>query len=164
VVCNFVCVDATAYDDTEKSERVDLNPPPHRGLVGPLAEPLSMTGQGATTVPGEVVIGGKRPTWPVIRIYGPISNPACEVVGSWKAELTGLTLTAGQYVTIDPRPWTRTVLRNSGGSAAGSLTRASPRLMDMLLPVGRHDFILRGTDATGLSYMTVSWRDAYPYL
>lgn len=164
VACTFVCLDSTAYDDTERSVRVDLNPPPHRGLVGLLTTPLTMTGQGATKVPGEVLIGGQRPTWPVIRIYGPISNPACEVVGSWKAAFTDLTLAAGQYVTIDPRPWVRTVLRNSGASVAGSLTRSSPRLIDMLLPVGRHDFILRGTDATGLSYMTVAWRDAYPYL
>ncbi|MER5222841.1 hypothetical protein [Streptomyces flaveus] len=164
VVCTFVCLDSTAYDDTEKSERVDLNPPPHRGLVGPLKDPLSMTGEGATKVPGQVVIEGKRPTWPVIRIYGPISSPACEVVGSWKAEFSGLTLSAGQYITIDPRPWARTMLRNSGASAAGALTRGSPQLKDMLLPVGWHDFVLRGSDATGTSYMTVAWRDAYPYL
>ncbi|MFM9634499.1 MULTISPECIES: hypothetical protein [Streptomyces] len=164
VVCNFVCVDSTAYDDTEQVLPVHFNPAPHRGLSGPLAEPLSMAGEGATKVPGEALIGGKSPTWPVIRIYGPISNPACEVVGSWKLAFSGLVLAAGQSVTIDPRPWARTVLRNSGASAAGAITRGSPRLQDLLLPVGRHDFILRGTDPTGTSYMTIAWRDAYPYL
>ncbi|MYW67130.1 hypothetical protein GTY65_24125 [Streptomyces sp. SID8379] len=164
VVATFVCVDRTAYDDTEKSIRVDLVPPPHRGLVGPLKEPLSMTGEGSSLKPGAVVIGGQRPTWPVIRIYGPISSPACEVAGSWKVELSGLSLAAGQYVTIDPRPWARTVVRNSGASVAGQLTRASPRLRDLRLPIGRHDFILRGTDPTGNAYMTVAWRDAYSYL
>ncbi|MEU3282617.1 hypothetical protein [Streptomyces antibioticus] len=164
VVATFVCVDDTAYDDTEQTLRVDLNPPPYRGLVGPLAEPLSMTGQGATKVPGEAVIGGKSPTWPVIRFYGPISNPTCEVVGGWKLTFSGLTLGAGQYVTVDPRPWARTVLRNSGASVAGDITRGSPRLQDLLLPVGRHDFVLRGTDPTGTAYMTIAWRDAYPYL
>ncbi|MEU5181158.1 hypothetical protein AB0G49_14010 [Streptomyces longwoodensis] len=164
VVCTFVCVDGKAYSDVEQMIRVDMTPPPHRGLIGPLAEPLSMVGQGATKVPGEAVIAGKAPSWPVIRFYGPISNPGCEVVGGWKLAFSGLTLAAGQTVTVDPRPWARTVLRNNGASVAGLLTRASPRLQDLLLPVGRHDFLLRGTDRTGLSYMTISWRDAYPYL
>jgi hypothetical protein len=163
VVANFLSLDGIAYDDTEQTLRVDLVPPPHRGLVGPLTTPLRMTGTGATKVPGEAIILGTRPTWPVITIYGPIAQPACEVVGKWKAALD-LTLKAGERVTIDPRPWALTVLRNGSASVAGNLTRASPRLTDMRLPTGRQDFILRGSDVTGLAYMTVAWRDAYAYL
>lgn len=163
VVASFLSLDGVAYDDTEQSLRVSLNPPPHRGLVGPLTTPLRMTGSGATKVPGEAIVGGTKPAWPVITFYGPISKPACEVVGRWKATLD-LTLAAGQRVTIDTRPWALTVLRNGSASVAGKLTRSSPKLPDMRLPPGRSDFILRGSDVTGLSYMTVAWRDAYAYL
>ncbi|MFD3514918.1 hypothetical protein [Streptomyces sp. NPDC058657] len=163
VVATFVCVDDTAYDDVEQRLRVDLVPPPHRGLVGPLRTPLTMVGESASRPTGDAVVGGTKAAWPVITIYGPITQPVCEVVGRWKASLN-LTLGAGERVVIDPRPWARTVLRNGNASVAGSLYRGSPRLADMRLPVGRQDVVLRGIDATGTAYMTVAWRDAYAYL
>lgn len=163
VVCTFACQDDTAYDDIEQITRVDIHPPPHRGLVGPLTTPLTMTGESSGKVAGDVTVGGTKPTWPVITFWGPITQPACEIVGRWKASLN-LTLGAGERVVIDPRPWARTVLRNGNASVAGLLYRGTPRLEDMRLPVGRQDFVLRGTDPTGTAYMTVAWRDAYAYL
>ncbi|MFB8026029.1 MULTISPECIES: hypothetical protein [unclassified Streptomyces] len=163
VIADFLSVDGIAYDDTEKSIPVSIAPPPHRGLKGPLTTPLKMTGEGASTTPGEAVVGGKKPTWPVITIYGPISQPACEVIGKWKVALN-LSLAEGERVTIDTQPWALTVLRNGSASVAGLLLRGSPRLTDMRLPPGRHDFVLRGSDNTGLARMVVAWRDAYGYL
>ncbi|CAL9326834.1 hypothetical protein [Streptomyces sp. SudanB91_2054] len=163
VVCTFACVDSKAYDDVEQIARANIVPPDHYGLVGPLTTPLTMTAESASKNAGEVVVGGTKPTWPVITIYGPISNPVCEVVGRWKAGLD-LTLGVGERVVIDPRPWVRTVMRNGNASVAGRLTRGTPQLKDMRLPRGRQDFVLRGTDATGNAYMTVAWRDAYAYL
>ncbi|MEU0857421.1 hypothetical protein ABZ352_18555 [Streptomyces griseofuscus] len=162
VVATFACQDDTAYDDVEQHLRVDLVPPPHRGLIGPLTTPLTMTGESTSRPTSDVTVGGTKPTWPVITIYGPITQPACEVVGRWKASLD-LTLGVGEKVTIDTRPWARTVLRGSA-SVAGLLYRGSPRLVDMRIPVGRQDFVLHGTDATGTAYMTVYWRDAYAFL
>ncbi|NEA53600.1 hypothetical protein G3I60_05365 [Streptomyces sp. SID13666] len=163
VVAEFVCADDAAYDDVEQTIRVDVVPPPHRGLIGPLKTPLSMVGAGATRLPGQIQVSGTLPTWPVVTFYGPISQPACEVLGRWNVGLD-LTLSAGERVTIDPRPWARTVLRNGTASVAGSLTRSSPRLADLRLPLGRQDAILRGADGTGTAYMTVAWRGAYAYL
>ncbi|MCG8971740.1 hypothetical protein [Streptomyces sp. CL12-4] len=163
VVATFVCVDSTAYDDVEQVTRASMVPPSHYGLVGPLTTPLTMTAESSGKVAGEAIVDGTKPTWPVITIYGPISNPVCELVGRWKAALS-LTLKAGERVVIDPRPWVRTVMRNGNASVAGALTRGTPRLKDMRLPKGRQDFVLRGADATGTSYMTVAWRDAYAYL
>ncbi|MFI1012674.1 hypothetical protein [Streptomyces sp. NPDC020965] len=163
VIASFLSLDGVAYDDTERTVRVTMNPAPRRGLAGPLTTPLRMTGSGSSKVPGEAVIGGTKPTWPVITFYGPVAQPVCEVVGKWKASLD-LTLAKGERVTIDTRPWALTVLRNGSASVAGKLSRSSPRLPDMRLPPGRQDFVLRGSDATGLSSMTVAWRDAYAYL
>ncbi|MFK0290731.1 hypothetical protein ACIQU6_09665 [Streptomyces sp. NPDC090442] len=163
VVATFACQDTTAYDEVEQHTRVDIQPPPHRGLVGPLTTPLTMIGESSGKVAGEVVVGGTKATWPLITFNGPITQPACEVVGRWKVTLD-ITLGVGERVIIDPRPWARTVLRNGNASVAGLLYRGSPRLEDMRLPIGRQDFVLRGTDLTGTAYMTVAWRDAYAYL
>ncbi|MGW2496271.1 hypothetical protein ACWCV2_17435 [Streptomyces pseudogriseolus] len=163
VVCTFVCVDSTAYDDVEQSIRVSLVPPSHYGLVGPLTTPLTMTRESEGKVAGDFIVGGTKPAWPVITFYGPIANPVCELVGRWKVGLN-LTLGVGERVVVDPRPWVRTVMRNGNASVAGLLTRGTPRLKDLRLPLGRQDFVLRGTDATGTAYMTVAWRDAYAYL
>ncbi|MBZ6253626.1 hypothetical protein KVH27_35335 [Streptomyces olivaceus] len=163
VVATFVCVDSTAYDDVEQKIPVGLVPPDHYGLVGPLTTPLTMTRESEGKVAGDFIVGGTKPAWPVITIYGPIANPVCELVGHWKAGLD-TTLGVGERVVIDTRPWARTVLRNGGASVAGLLTRGTPRLKDMRLPLGRQDFVLRGTDASGTAHMTVAWRDAHAYL
>ncbi|MFP3990988.1 hypothetical protein U9R90_26680 [Streptomyces sp. E11-3] len=163
VIATFACQDGVAYDDVEQQQRIDIVPPSHHGLVGPLTTPLTMTGPSTSLPTSDVVVGGTGPAWPVITIHGPISRPVCEVVGRWKAGLD-LDLGAGERVVIDPRPWARTVLRNGNASVAGALHRSAPRLADIRLPLGRQDFILRGTDPTGTAYMTVAWRDAYAYL
>ncbi|MFE1289619.1 hypothetical protein [Streptomyces sp. NPDC058751] len=162
VVANFATVHTGSFDDVEQSVRVDMAPPPHRGIKGPLKAPLAMVGEGTVRTPGEIVVGGNRPTWPVISITGPISQPVCELVGRWKLQLD-LTLKAGEKVVIDPRPWVRTALRGSA-SIAGLITRSSPLLENLLIPRGRQDLVLRGTDATATAFMTVAWRDAYAYL
>lgn len=163
VVATFATVDGIAYDDVEQSIRIDLNPPPHRGLVGPLTTPLTMTGQSDSRTPGKVDIAGNRPTWPVITITGPISQPLVDVIGRWRLGLD-LTLATGERVVIDPRPWARTVLRNGNASVAGSLYRSAPLMPQMRLPVGRQDIVLRGVDETGTAHMTIAWRNAYTYL
>ncbi|MER6616262.1 hypothetical protein [Streptomyces xantholiticus] len=163
VVASFAVQDDSSYDDVEQLVRVDLVPPPHRGIKGPLTTPLSMVGEGSPRQPGEITVKGTRPTWPVITFHGPISQPVCEVVDRWKLSLD-LTLGVGERVTIDPRPWGRTVLRNGNASVAGSLYRSSPRLADLRLPIGEHSLVLRGRDDTGTAHMTIAWRDAYAYL
>ncbi|MEU8540913.1 hypothetical protein AB0C52_13150 [Streptomyces sp. NPDC048717] len=163
VVASFASVDGIAYDDVEQTARVDFVPPPQRGLVGPLTTPLTMTGKGSSRVPGEILLRGTRPTWPVFTIRGPISQPVIDILGRWKLGLD-LSLAAGESVTIDPRPWARTVLRSGGGSVAGAIYRGAPLMPQMRLPPGRLDIFLRGVDATSTASMTVAWRDAYAYL
>lgn len=54
--------------------------PDHRGLTGPLKAPITMTGESSSVLPGGLTVGGTKPTWPVITIYGPISQPECVLV------------------------------------------------------------------------------------
>ncbi len=162
VVANFIAAHTGSFDDVEQTVRVDMAPPPHRGIKGPLKEPLTMVGESTARAPGEIDVGGNEATWPVISITGPISQPVCELVGRWKLSLD-LTLKPAEKVVIDPRPWVRTVLKGSA-SVAGLIKRGSPFLEDLLIPPGRRDFVLRGTDATATAFMTVAWRDAYAYM
>ncbi|MFG2986262.1 hypothetical protein ACGFYQ_34260 [Streptomyces sp. NPDC048258] len=174
VVANFACVDTVAYDDVQQSKIVRLQPPDHRGLVGPLKTPITMTGESSSVLPGGLIIGGTRPTWPVITIYGPISQPQCVLIDraiddldpskgrrpGWTVGLD-LGLGEGETVKIDTRPWARTILRNGEASVAGRVTWGTPLMEDMRLPVGRQDMTLRGVDDTGTARMVVAWRDAY---
>jgi hypothetical protein len=162
MVATFAVAHTGSFDDVEQMTRVDLAPPPHRGIKGPLKAPLAMIGQSTARAPGEIVVGGNRPTWPVISITGPISEPVCELVGRWKVHLQ-INLNEGEKIVIDPRPWARTVMKG-GASFAGTISRSSPRLEDLLIPPGRQDFVLRGSDLTATAFMTVAWRDAYAYL
>lgn len=162
LVASFAASHTGSFAEVAQSVRVDMAPPPHRGIRGPLAAPLMMVGEGSVRTPGEIVVGGNRPAWPVITIVGPIAQPTCELVGRWKLKLN-LSLKANERVVIDPRPWARTAKRGSA-SVAGLITRGSPLLEDLLIPPGRQDFVLRGTDVTATAYMTVAWRDAFAYM
>ncbi|MER7759477.1 hypothetical protein [Streptomyces sp. NPDC097619] len=162
VLLKFDCVDSLSYG-AEQTIRVGMLPASHPGLKGPLKAPLMLRGPGASRVPGQATVAGTTPTWPVITFHGPIVLPMIDVYGYWHAQLN-VTLGRSEYLTIDTRPWRRTVLRNGNANAAGWLMRPAPLLRDMRLPTGNVDCILRGTDDTGNSYMTITWRDAFAYL
>ncbi|MGW0033081.1 hypothetical protein ACWDXD_25100 [Streptomyces sp. NPDC003314] len=176
VVAEFQCVDDTAYDDVEQNERVPLTwfQKPG-GIGGPISGPVfyppgsrnpeswypPMPEQPPTRRPGDVVNRGTKPTWPVITVYGQITNPVVTLQNRWSVTLD-LSLKAGEKLTIDTRPWIATVTRGSA-SVAGLMRRGSPRLDQMRMPPGRCVFDLDGKGAPN-AYMTVAWRDAYSYL
>lgn len=113
--------------------------------------------------PGErqdaVVNSGEAPSWPVITFEGPVAQPSLELVGTGRALRLDTTLAFDRSVTIDTRPWVQTVLRDDGASMAGTLRGAS--LAEFQLPVGQTTLAYRGTDMSGQSRCTVTWRDAY---
>lgn len=156
LVCDFKIVDDCYYSDAIYSVQTGLVPPPDGGLVPPLVAPL-------TTVPetsGNTIarVEGDRPTWPWIKFTGPVLNPAV-YIGSLYIGVN-LNLLTGQTVTIDTRPWKRTVLRENGGSVAGALNPIGPPLRECQISPGNHDILFRGTDATGTSRCNVYWRHA----
>src|SRR5690606_34404251 len=139
-----------------------LVPPPSGGFVTPFVFPLTTT--AAQQIPGQMTSGGLVETWPVVTINGPVQRPKVELTDLWFVELDA-NLAGDQSVTIDTRPWARTVLRNDGASLAGKLTRRSARLSKATIPPGSQ-FQVRfsGTDLTGTASMSLRFRDAYPYL
>lgn len=159
VVADFAVTDDVFYGTTAQIEDVTLAPPLGGGLTGVLAAPLTTTTTSDRSA--AITVGGELSAWPVLTIHGPTTNPVVEVVGRWRLELR-TTLAYDRAVTVDPRPWARSVLLNGGGSLAGAVTRTSPRLSAMALPPGSYEVALRGIDETGTSSVRFAWRDAYP--
>lgn len=157
----FRAVNHLYYDDLEQTEVIGVVPATSSGLTSPLMVPLSMnTTVDEANAQGTVDVGGTQPATPVITIYGPITNPTWFAIGYGWLQLQ-MTLAADQFVTLDCRPWVRTVRLNGVTDCAGLLTSTSLRLSQARLFPGRHRVVLRGTSATGTAYMTTTWRDTY---
>jgi glucose-6-phosphate dehydrogenase assembly protein OpcA len=102
---------------------------------------------------------GASPSYPQLRVDGPVANPSIEQtnVGA-SLQFTG-TLMAGDYLTIDTR--TRAVVLN--GSTPRRDWLAGGAVWPLLIP-GDNGFVFRGTALPGsplqASLLTVTWRDA----
>lgn len=157
VTCDFATADDIWYGP-EDIATVKLIPDVGGGLVAPLAAPLSTTASSDRSQ--TFTVGGSLPTWPVITITGPLTNPVIEVVGLFTLSFN-LSLAADQVLVIDTRPWARTIQRN-GANVAGTLRATTSRLSDAAIPPGRYDLSLRGASATGTPQAQIAWRNAYP--
>jgi len=158
ITCDFRTKDHRFYSDVEFAATVGIIPELVGGLVGPLVGPVIASGSGVGTT--GIAVGGTAAAWLISRIDGPIENPTIELVDHWSATLN-VTLAADQWVVIDPSPWGRTVRRNDGANLAGAFTVGSRRLPGMRVPPGQQQVILRGTDPTGTSSLSLFWRSAF---
>lgn len=156
----FAAADDLFYDGTEVATSITIAPATVRGLMDPLQEPLGDFASG--TSERIVTVSGNALAWPTITFYGPGSDLSVEFVGRFTVGISG-ALAAGTTVTVDPRPWARTVLTQARASYAGRLTGVT-RLRDMRLPPGDYDTVLRGLDATATARAVVRVRGAWTYL
>jgi hypothetical protein len=53
------------------------------------------------------------------------------------------------------------VRRSDGANLAGDLTWDTPPMGQILLAPGSYEVLYRGSDPTGSSFVTVSWREAF---
>ncbi|MFD7830707.1 hypothetical protein [Streptomyces sp. MJM8645] len=173
LVATFLIADGRWYDDAEESTTPTAAPAPIRGLTSPLTAALSQRVPAPPQPPGAMPVAGTVPTWPVTTVYGPGRNPKLTFFGPDRTQQgdlrqrmtigLDLALADGEWVTIDPRPWARTVLRDDTASVAGALTRSSPRMQDMLLAPGLQHVRYSVVDDTGTSRATVAWRPAHRF-
>lgn len=150
----FVTADGYHYADEADSVRLSLVPGNAGGLVSPLISPLTTV--AGSQRQGIVQVEGDAPSPMEITFYGPITNPGVSSTG-WSIRLNA-SLAYDQSVTLDTRKGT--VRRNDGANLAGSLSRTS-YLPDARLQPGTREIIFTGTDATGTSSCSVSWRPAF---
>lgn len=109
-------------------------------------------------------IGGNYYAFPVIQIYGPITNPIMRraplSTGPWEViDLTGVTLTATQSIVIDFNK--RTVIRNDGTDLSGSISAASKWWSLSPFGIYQNWLHLQGTGTTGATFLNVHWRNGY---
>lgn len=86
------------------------------GVSSPLASPFFFT---PGVVPGYalVTVGGTAPVAPIIDLYGPCTGPAIELVDTGQQIIfPGLTIQAGQFVSVDMR--NRTAYLNNQTSSS----------------------------------------------
>lgn len=158
VTATFETVGPWSLDDEAQESTVDIVAPLSAGVVSPVVSPVSTV--EASTRQGDILVDSEEPTWLVVRINGPITNPTVEVLNRWSATLD-VSLASDDYVLIDPRPWSRGVTTRFGHNLAGAFTYDSQPLSEFLVPPGPNTVVLRGTDATGTASMTVSWRGTH---
>lgn len=101
---------------------------------------------------------GASPAYPVLRLDGPVANPAIEQVNTGAILTLDATLQAGEYLLIDTR--TRAVLL-MGSTPRRTWVRAGSQWP--LLQPGSNEIAYRGSALPGnpgqSSLLTVTWRD-----
>lgn len=153
VTCDWQCADHRWYGE-EQVVTLGTMPDTTGGITWPITWPITWAGEASG---GDRILNdGDSATWPIITFRGPVATPGVSWGGNSLS--VGTTLTTGQAVTVDTRPWVRTVLRESGGSVAGLLR--GNRLGEMSLAPGLTEVLFSGTDGTGTAQCEIRWRSA----
>ncbi|MFD0572537.1 hypothetical protein ACFQ0T_29215 [Kitasatospora gansuensis] len=158
----FAGLDPTWYGDTTEGLTLplDISAQSGQGFTAPLRAPMTTGTASPSTRPGWVTNSGNQPTWPKIRITGPVVNPRVWIQGAGAALQFSIVLGAGETLDIETRPGSRNVTRNGGGFPAGALSRAS-RLDLFQLPPGRSEVRWSAQDATNTARLALTWRGAH---
>ncbi|GAA2136677.1 hypothetical protein GCM10009760_16330 [Kitasatospora kazusensis] len=164
VEIEFTAADPLWQSDTTSGVTLSLDVSNTReGFTAPITAPVTTGVANPATRPGWLVSTGDSPAWPSLRITGPVTNPRLWIVETGQVLELSLALSDGEYVQIETRPGTRTVLRNGTGNAAGALSAAS-RLDRFQVPPGRSELRWTATDYTNTARLAVTWRDAFTSL
>lgn len=158
ILAEFKCIDDLFYGDSENVLTTNFLQPGDGGFRFPATFPWGT--EGVSVSQGVLRIGGPQPVWPCFKILGPITRPVVEVVGQFKIGLD-VSIARGEWIGIDPRPWSRGVRRGNGVDVTASLLPGSPQLSGLRLAPGGYQVVLRGADLTGTSSLTTAWRETY---
>jgi hypothetical protein len=127
-------------------------------LIQDVASGFRTYGDPGTSGRLTAVNGGASNAYPVLRLDGPVANPAIEQTTTGALLNIDATLQAGEYLLIDTR--SRAVLY-MGSTPRRSWVRAGS-VWPVLLP-GSNEFAYRGSALPGspgqTSLLTVTWRD-----
>jgi tail protein len=131
------------------------------GRTYPRTYPLSYpTGSGGTGV-ATVTNNGTYRTWPVFRIFGPCTDPAitylAPAVGAFVT--AGLSVAAGDYVTVDTRA--ATVYYNGDPTASRYSTVDFTRTTWAPLPPGTTQVRFAPVTWSSPCQLEIDWSDAY---
>jgi hypothetical protein len=148
--------DPRIYDSTLQTATLPLGATVFTGFGFNLGFSFGFGGVSSLNDAVEVVVGGNRPTPPVIRINGPIDNPRLISDTAGKEMLfSGLSLLAGEYVDVDMK--NKTVKLN--GTTNRRNTLVSPTWF--FLEKGSNTLRLRASSSNPAATATVYYRSAW---
>ena len=160
VTATFQTITHKFYEAEWQHGSITSAPSTSTGLVPPFIFPLNTF--SIQILDDFLVVDGNTETWLLSRIYGPIAQPKIEITNYYTIETSSdFFLGPGEWLEIDPRPWSRKVLKNGTVPVAGKFTANSRRISMQTLPPGVHRVVLRGTDPTGTARLETSWRNAW---
>ncbi|MFD8092352.1 phage distal tail protein [Streptomyces malaysiensis] len=113
--------------------------------------------------PGWVTNHGDVPTYPSLRVQGPVTAPRIWNTVTRRVLELDVSLREGEWVELETRPGTCWALRNGTVNVANDLSPAS-RLDLFALPPGRSEIAWSATDPSGTARLEVAWRSAYTTL
>lgn len=162
LVMDFQTVDQTWYDTTTSTSTISHHP----NLVGSGSTVHALGFNPTPVLParGTITVAGTRPAWPVLTFYGPMSNPVV-TIGSKIAIHLGMTIYNGAWVKIDPRPWVRTVVSDSGASFAHKLHPGDTMLKNYFLTPASYAFAAEYSgDTSNNSRIVAEWHNGWGWL
>lgn len=160
ITADFQALSDLFFDDSEEYLDVAFREPTTGGFVTPVTAPVSTEQSGVEYGPYEFYVAGVQATPAMVDFVGPLNDAGLLIDGVPFIQFQQ-DIPAGVTVTVDARPWVRSVRRSDGGGAAGLLSPRS-RMPKMTLEPGVHSATLLGSTPTGTGYARVRWRRAYP--
>lgn len=160
VTCSFRTITHKFYEAEWQHGSITSAPSSSTGLVPPFIFPISTF--STQVLDDFLFVDGNTETWLLTKVFGPISSPKIVVTNYYNIETSSdFNLKAGEWLEIDPRPWSRKVMKNGTIPVAGKFTANSRRLSQQTLPPGVHRVTLQGIDPTGTARLETSWRNAW---
>jgi hypothetical protein len=160
VTATFNTITHKFYEAQWQYGSITSAPSTSTGLVPPFIFPLNTF--SVQVLDDFAIVDGNTETWLLTKIYGPISAPKVEITNYYTIETSSdFSLGPNEWLEIDPRPWSRKVMKNGTTPCAGKFTAQSRRISMQTLPPGVHRIVLRGNDPTGTARLETSWRNAW---
>lgn len=107
-----------------------------------------------------ITSGGNWPTFPIIRVNGPITNPTITNNTTGQSIALTATITAGNYYDIDLSYGKKTVIDNGGVNRISTVSAASNLATWSLMP-GNNTIAVTGTGTTSASDLRFTHYNRY---
>lgn len=109
----------------------------------------------------EVENPGDVEAWPIIKVYGPVTDPVIKLnPGAIKQlKLTGFTVNPGRHIVIDTRPGKKTIILDDGQSLYQYLDSSVNDLFS--IPPGKYIVDVDGSDTDDNTKIVVQFQPAY---
>lgn len=156
ITMDFRRADPLHYDDVEESVVIGMLAAEVGGFPVPAVTPWTSV-DVAEPQARTIRVGGTAPTWPVITFRGPQLVAPWVQIGGVRCALQ-VTMSPGDEIVVDTRPWVRTAYRN--GAPQPALLAPATSLADMKLTPGAHEVLFGGSDPTNNATVEVAWRSA----